>query len=95
MMWRKQLVWRIEFEQAARKELTKLDQQSAKRILAYLRERIAVLDNPRSLGHALKGSELGDFWRYRVGDYRIVANIEDSTVRILVLRVGNRRSIYR
>lgn len=89
------MAWRIEFEEAALKELAKLDKPVARRILAFLRERVAVLDDPRSVGEALKGSRLGDFWKYRVGDYRIVANIEDGALRILVLKVGNRREVYR
>ena len=67
----------------------------ARRILAFLRERVAVLDDPRSVGEALKGSRLGDFWKYRVGDYRVIAHIEDGALRILVLKVGNRREVYR
>lgn len=89
------MAWRIEFEDAALKELAKLDKPVARRIVAFLRERVAVLDDPRSVGEALKGSKLGDFWKYRVGDYRIVANIEDGALRILVLKVGNRREVYR
>lgn len=89
------MAWRIEFEDAALKELAKLDKPVARRILAFLRERVAVLDDPRSVGEALKGSKLGEFWKYRVGDYRIITNIEDGALRILVLRVGNRREVYR
>jgi len=89
------LAWRIEFEDAALKELAKLDKPVARRIVAFLRERVAVLEDPRSVGEALKGSKLGDFWKYRVGDYRIVANIEDGALRVLVLKVGNRREVYR
>lgn len=95
MMWSVALAWRIEFEDSALKELAKLDKQVARRILAFLRERVAVLDDPRSVGEALKGSKLGDFWKYRVGDYRIITNIEDGVMRILVLKVGNRREVYR
>lgn len=94
-MWSAALAWRIEFEDAAMKELAKLDKQVARRILAFLRERVAVLDDPRSVGEALKGSKLGEFWKYRVGDYRIITNIEDGVMRILVLKVGNRREVYR
>lgn len=94
-MWSAALAWRIEFEDAALKELAKLDKPVARRILAFLRERVAVLDDPRSVGEALKGSKLGEFWKYRVGDYRIVAHIEDGALRILVLKVGNRREVYR
>ena len=89
------MAWRVEFEDAALKELTKLDKPVARRILAFLRERVAALDDPRSVGEALKGSNLGEFWKYRVGDYRIVAHIEDGALRILVLKVGNRREVYR
>lgn len=95
MMWSIALAWRIEFDDAALKELAKLDKPIARRILAFLRERVAVLEDPRSVGEALKGSKLGEFWKYRVGDYRVIANIEDGAVRILVLKVGNRREIYR
>lgn len=94
-MWSAALAWRIEFEDTALKELAKLDKQVAKRILVFLRERVAVLDDPRSVGEALKGSRLGDFWKYRVGDYRIITNIEDGVMRILVLKIGNRREVYR
>ena len=89
------MAWRVEFEDAALKELTKLDKPVARRILAFLRERVAALDDPRSVGEALKGSKLGEFWKYRVGDYRIVAHIEDKALRVLVLKVGNRREVYR
>lgn len=94
-MWSVVLAWRIEFEEAALKELARLDKPVARRILAFLRERVATLDDPRSVGEALKGSRLGDFWKYRVGDYRIVANIEDGALRILVLKVGSRKEVYR
>ncbi len=77
------------------KDLAKLDKQIARRITEFLRERVAVLDDPRSIGEALKGSKLGDFWKYRVGDYRIISSIEDGALRILVVKIGNRREVYR
>ena len=89
------MVWRIEFEDAALKELAKLDKPVARRILAFLRERVAQLEDPRSVGEALKGSRLGDFWKYRVGDYRVIVHIEDGALRVLILKVGNRREVYR
>lgn len=89
------MAWQIEFDEAALKELAKLDKPVARRIVAFLRERVAVLDDPRSIGEALKGSKLGEFWKYRVGDYRIITNIEDGVMRILVLKVGNRREVYK
>jgi mRNA interferase RelE/StbE len=87
--------WSIEFDPRARRELDNLDPQAARRIPRVLFERVAHLDGPRSIGEALKGSELGDLWKYRVGDYRIIASIEDKLVRILVVRIGNRREVYR
>lgn len=89
------MVWKIELDPAAERELDKLDPQNARRILNFLTDRIAVLDNPRIIGEALKGSKLGAFWKYRVGDYRIIGSIEDGTLRILVVRIGNRREVYR
>jgi mRNA interferase RelE/StbE len=89
------LAWRIEFDDKAKKDLAALDKTAAKRITAFLRERISTLDNPRSMGEALKGSKLGVFWKYRVGDYRIVASIEDDALCILVVRIGNRKDVYR
>ena len=89
------MAWRIEFADSAAKELRKLDPQVAKRILAFLRDRIAPLDDPRAIGEALRGKELGDFWKYRVGDWRVIADIEDGLVLITVVRIGNRREVYR
>jgi mRNA interferase RelE/StbE len=89
------LAWRIEIDDKAKKDLTGLDKTQAKRITAFLRERVALLDDPRSIGEALKGSKLGAFWEYRVGDYRIIASIEDGALRILVVRIDNRRDVYR
>lgn len=89
------MAWRIEIDDAAKKDLAKLDKPLAKRITTFLRERVAVLDDPRSIGEALKGSKLGDFWKCRVGDYRIISCIEDGALRILVVKVGNRREVYR
>lgn len=74
--------------------MDKLDPQTTRRIEKFLHERLAPLENPRSLGEALHGSRLGDFWKYRVGDYRIIAAIEDSQLVVLVLRVGHRRDVY-
>lgn len=89
------MVWRIELSDSAARQLRKLDPQIARRILTYLRDRIAPLDDPHSLGEALRGKEFGDFWKYRVGDWRIIADIEDGVMRITVIRLGNRREVYR
>jgi mRNA interferase RelE/StbE len=89
------MAWKVELDPAAVRELGKIDPQIARRILAFLHDRVTKLDDPRSVGEALKGSKLGDFWKYRVGDYRIIVNIQDETVSILVVRIGNRREVYR
>ncbi len=89
------MVWQIRFNERAKKDLGALDKPVAKRITRFLQERLAASDNPRSFGAALKGAELGDFWRYRVGDHRVIAFIEDSTITILVLQIGHRREVYR
>ena len=86
--------WRVEFDAAAAKELRKIATEGQRRILKFLRGRIAASEDPRLLGMALTG-EFAGLWRYRVGDYRIIASIEDRTVTVLVLRVGHRREIYR
>ena len=89
------MAWKIELDRAAVRELGKLDQQTARRILAFLHGRVATLDDPRSIGEALKGSKLGEFWKYRIGDYRVIARIEDAALRVLALRVGSREKVYR
>jgi mRNA interferase RelE/StbE len=85
----------VEFSAEAGRELGKLDPQHAKRILNFLHERVSKLDDPRSIGEALRGSRLGELWKYRVGHYRLICKIEDDRVVVLVLRVGHRREIYR
>lgn len=89
------MAWKLEFDPAAVRELDKLDPQIAKRILSFLHQRVAQLEDPRSIGEALKGAKLGDLWKYRVGDYRIISSIEDGQLRILVVKIGNRRAVYR
>jgi len=88
------LSWTIEFDKRVEKDLRALDKQAANRILKYLTERVAPADDPRRLGKALSG-ELGEYWRYRVGPYRVLATIEDDALRILVLRVAHRNHVYR
>jgi mRNA interferase RelE/StbE len=89
------MAWRIEVERAAAKELEKLDRQDSRRILRFLSERVAKLSDPRGIGEALKGPELGSFWKYRVGDFRIIVAIEDARLLVLVVRIGNRREVYK
>ena len=89
------MAWKVELSTLAQKNLADLDPRVARRILTFLNERVAQLPDPRSIGEALKGSRLGSFWKYRVGDYRIIASIEDAAVFILVVRIGNRKAVYR
>ena len=89
------MVYKIEIDPTAVRELDKLDKQVTRRILKFLQERVAKLDDPRSIGEALTGSRLGELWKYRVGDYRIIASIEDDHLLILVVRIGHRREVYR
>ena len=87
-------MWRVEFDREAARDLRKLGAEAERLILRYLRERIATADDPRRFGHALTADFQG-LWRYRVGDYRIVAAIEDRRFVVLVVTVGHRREIYR
>lgn len=89
------MAWQIELTATAAKQLGKLDRTEARRITAFLRERLACHEDPRDLGKALTGPTLGTYWRYRVGNYRLICDIDDSSVRILVIEVGNRREVYR
>lgn len=89
------MVWKIRVAASAEKQLCKLDPQVATRLLSFLRDRVAKLDDPRAIGEALRGKEFGAFWKYRVGDWRIIADIEDAVVTITVVRIGNRRDVYR
>ena len=87
------MTWQIELTKSAEKDLKKIDRVVAKRILSFLRERIATSDDPRSMGKALTG-KFGTFWRYRVGDCRVICDIQDNVLCVLVVKIGNRRDIY-
>jgi mRNA interferase RelE/StbE len=89
------LTWAIEFSETARRQLDKLDRPVTNRIFKFLSQRVAPLANPRTIGEALKGERFGELWRYRVGDYRLIAKIEDERLVVLILLVGHRREIYR
>ena len=89
------MAWKVELSAEADRQLAKLDIPQAKRILRFLYERIARLDDPRGVGQALHGSRLGEFWKYRVGDYRLICKLEDNRLVVLVLRLGYRREVYR
>lgn len=87
------MIWKVEFDDRARKELRKLDKQTQDRILKWLRETMATEEDPRRTGKSLKGRMKG-LWRYRVGDYRIISQIQDEQLLILVIRIGHLRDIY-
>jgi mRNA interferase RelE/StbE len=89
------LAWIIKYTESSSKQLKKLDKQTALRVLDYMDERVAVLDDPCSLGKNLKGPKIGEYWRYRVGDIRVICNIVDGQMMVLVIEVGNRREVYR
>ena len=87
------MAWTIEYNSRAKKQLAGLDRIVQDTITRYMDERIAVLDNPRMLGKPLTG-ELKGYWRYRVGDYRVLAELHDKSITVLVVRVGHRREVY-
>ena len=86
------MVWKIDFARRAEQALSKIDTTSAKRILKELNI-VSQIDNPRSKGRALKG-ELTGYWRYRVGNYRVICDIVDSQMLVLAIDLGHRRDIY-
>jgi len=86
---------RVEFDPGALDDLKRLDRPVQQRLVGFLRNRVASLDNPRSIGEALSGARLSSYWRYRVGDWRIVCDIQDERIVVRVLRICNRRDVYR
>lgn len=86
------MAWKVEVSKSASKELKKIGHTNAKKIIFYLKE-LEKLDNPRAKGKELKGS-FKDFWRYRVGDLRVICEIKDDKLIVLVLKVGHRKNIY-
>jgi mRNA interferase RelE/StbE len=89
------LVWIIKYTESSSKQLKKLDRQTALRVLDYMDERVAVVADPRTLGKSLKGPKMGEYWRYRVGDIRVICNILNGQMTVLVIQIGNRREVYR
>jgi mRNA interferase RelE/StbE len=87
------LTWTVEFDDAAAKELRKLDRQAQREILRYFRERIATDEDPRRFGKPLS-RDMAGLWRYRVRNYRMICNIEDDNLVVLVLRTGHRKDVY-
>ena len=89
------MAWTVDLAPAAIKDLDSLGSLPRQRILNFLNNRLAALDDPRQLGKALAGKKYENQWRYRVGDYRIIAEIKFDVVRILVVQVGHRGEVYR
>ncbi|WLR91464.1 type II toxin-antitoxin system RelE family toxin [Shinella zoogloeoides] len=88
------MAWEIEITEGAKKQLDRLGHAEAKRVRDFLAKRLAPPDDPRQFGAALQGSRLGAYWRYRVGDYRVICDIQDNRLVVVVVRVGHRREIY-
>lgn len=89
------MAWTIKYTETARKSLKKLDRGVARRLLDFMDERVGSQADPRAVGAALTGPLLGSYWRYRVGDYRIICDIQDGALTVLVIEVGNRKEVYR
>jgi len=88
------LAWTIEYSETAEKQLAKLDKPNARRIVDYMEKRIAPKPDPRSTGKALTGQFSG-LWRYRVGEFRVICEIQDNALRVLVAQLGARKEVYK
>jgi len=89
------LVWTIEYTNTALKQLKKMDRQIARSIFEFLDDRVATLENPKKLGKKLVGPQFGTYWRFRLGDFRILCDIKDQKLTILVIEIGHRKEVYR
>jgi mRNA interferase RelE/StbE len=89
------LAWITKYTESSSKQLKKLDKQTGLLVLDFMDERVAALTDPRTLGKNLKGSKMGEYWRYRVGDIRVICNILDGQMTVLVIEIGIRREFYR
>lgn len=88
------MAWTIEISRTAEKQIRKLDRQARESILAFLRDRLQPAETPRQLGKPLHGDRKG-LWRYRVGRYRLICEIQDEKITVLVLHIGHRKDVYR
>jgi len=88
------LAWTIEITRTAEKQIKKLGRGGQESIVRFLRDRLKPADNPRQWGKPLHGDK-GGLWRYRVGDHRLICDIQDEKITVLVLRVGHRKDVYR
>ena len=89
------MVWTLDYTATAKKQLRKLDRQVARRIVDFMDERVATRNGPRGAGKALSGPMLGAYWRYRVGDCRVICDVQDGALRVLVIQIGDRGKVYR
>ena len=89
------MAWTVEFLPQAARELRKLDRPVAARLLRFLEERVRRAEDPRSIGEPLRGERLGAYWKYRVGDHRLICSIQDQRIVVTVVRIGHRRDVYR
>ena len=89
------MAWIIKFTESSSRQLKKLDKTLARRVIEYLDERVAVSEDPRTMGKNLTGPKMGSYWRYRVGDVRVVCELQDQQLIVLVLEVAHRREVYR
>ena len=89
------MTWVIRYTETSQRQLKKLDKSIALRVLDFMDERVAHLDDPRSQGQKLVGPKLGSYWRYRVGDVRVICDIKDEVVTILVIEIGHCREVDR
>ena len=88
------MAWRVEIKKTAQKQITKLDRKTQGDIVLCLRERVEQAEDPRAFGKALHGEKRG-LWRYRIGDYRLICDIQDSISTVVLLTLGHRREVYR
>lgn len=86
--------WTITFKPKAAKQFKKLDKQAQILIRNFLRDKLQYEQDPRRVGAPLKG-EMGDFWRYRIADYRLICNIQDQVITIEILKIGHRKDVYK
>src|SRR5437588_12761198 len=86
--------WTIEISRTAEKQIKKLDKVTQGMIVRFLRDRLRPAENPRQFGKPLQGAK-GGLWRYRIGDYRLICDLQDEKITVLVLRVGHRKDVYR
>ncbi len=88
------MAWTIEITRTAEKQITKLHRQAQQAIVRFLRGRLAGTENPRQWGRPLQG-EKRVLWRYRVGDYRLICDLQDERITVVVLQVGHPKDVYR